>query len=268
MMREKPDKDENVAAGLLAQCITSLGTLNFPDHLAAWIKSVLATDNVLVVAYFRQRPPEALFMDSRHTAVHRCIESVYLQGAYLLDPFYELHVTQAAEGVYRLLDVAPDHFWRSQYVEDYYNSTTIIDELAFSSNPAEGVSIHVCAGRDATSRRKFSKLELVAAERIAPIITAFSHANWFDLAGTKVIAETNVPQDLIERCERERGVKLSKRQAEVALFILKGHSTASISGQLGISPQTVKVFRRQLYAKCGISSQAELFSLMLPMLGA
>jgi DNA-binding CsgD family transcriptional regulator len=33
-----------------------------------------------------------------------------------------------------------------------------------------------------------------------------------------------------------------------------------------VSPQTVKVFRRQLYARCGISSQAELFALLLPLL--
>jgi hypothetical protein len=29
----------------------------------------------------------------------------------------------------------------------------------------------------------------------------------------------------------------------------------------------VKVFRKQLYARCGISSQAELFGLLMPMLG-
>jgi DNA-binding CsgD family transcriptional regulator len=37
---------------------------------------------------------------------------------------------------------------------------------------------------------------------------------------------------------------------------------------LGVSGQTVKVFRKQLYARCGISSQAELFALMLPLLAA
>jgi DNA-binding NarL/FixJ family response regulator len=54
----------------------------------------------------------------------------------------------------------------------------------------------------------------------------------------------------------------------VALLILRGHSTPSIGLRLGVSPQTVKVFRKQLYQRCGISSQAELFSLMLPLLNA
>ncbi|MDC3055575.1 hypothetical protein OA068_01175 [Paracoccaceae bacterium] len=36
--------------------------------------------------------------------------------------------------------------------------------------------------------------------------------------------------------------------------------------RLGISQQTVKVFRKQLYRKCSISSQAELFALITPLL--
>ena len=54
----------------------------------------------------------------------------------------------------------------------------------------------------------------------------------------------------------------------MALLILRGHSSPSIGLRLGLSPQTIKVYRRQLYAKCGLSSQAELFALMLPLLNA
>ena len=51
-------------------------------------------------------------------------------------------------------------------------------------------------------------------------------------------------------------------------MILRGHSTVSIALRMGMgmSPQTKKVFRKQLYARCCISSQAELFALMLPLL--
>ena len=46
-------------------------------------------------------------------------------------------------------------------------------------------------------------------------------------------------------------------------LILKGHSSYSIAATLGVSPNTVKVHRRQAYAKLNISSQAELFHLFL-----
>jgi DNA-binding CsgD family transcriptional regulator len=61
-------------------------------------------------------------------------------------------------------------------------------------------------------------------------------------------------------------ISLTNRQAEVALLVLQGHSSSSIGLRLGISPQTVKVFRKQLYKKCNISSQAELFALITPLL--
>ena len=51
----------------------------------------------------------------------------------------------------------------------------------------------------------------------------------------------------------------------MALYILRGHSSLSIGLNLDVSPETIKVFRRQLYARCGISSQAELFALLMPM---
>ncbi|MEJ6123424.1 helix-turn-helix transcriptional regulator [Vibrio sp. 2-Bac 85] len=64
----------------------------------------------------------------------------------------------------------------------------------------------------------------------------------------------------------QHSISLSPRQTEVALYILQGHSSISIALNLNISKETVKVFRKQLYSKCSISSQAELFALLMPIL--
>ncbi|MFU8776974.1 MAG: helix-turn-helix domain-containing protein, partial [Roseovarius sp.] len=55
--------------------------------------------------------------------------------------------------------------------------------------------------------------------------------------------------------------QLSPREAEVIQLVLQGHSTPGIAIQLGLAEGTVKVHRRHAYAKLGISSQAELFSM-------
>jgi DNA-binding CsgD family transcriptional regulator len=78
----------------------------------------------------------------------------------------------------------------------------------------------------------------------------------------------DVTRQLVRAVGASHGVHLSPRQAEVALLILRGHSAVSIGLRLGVAAQTVKVFRKQLYARCQISSQAELFALMLPLLSA
>lgn len=61
-------------------------------------------------------------------------------------------------------------------------------------------------------------------------------------------------------------IPLSPWKSDFAILILKGHSTVSIALRLGLSPQTIKVFRKQLCRRCAVSSQAELFALMLPLL--
>lgn len=248
----------------LALAISALGGTGFPDALASWLQTLAAPDNLILLAFRDAGPPEVLLRQSRRPQVFSRLESDYLAGAYLLDPYHELHLSGAVAGPYRLRDIAPDAFQRSRYFTEYYRQTTLIDELAFLVRPAEGVSLTLCLGRDATSGRPFAAREIETCERLAPVVIALAARHWSGLA-----AKTGDRTDLGARLLgplASRGIALTPRQAEVALLILQGHSTASIGLRLGVSAQTVKVFRRQLYARCGLSSQAELFALMLPIL--
>ena len=46
-------------------------------------------------------------------------------------------------------------------------------------------------------------------------------------------------------------------------LILSGHSAPQVAAVLGVSLDTAKVHRRNIYGKLGVSSLAELFSLVL-----
>ncbi|MEZ5713934.1 MAG: helix-turn-helix transcriptional regulator [Paracoccaceae bacterium] len=258
---------ERTAEEALAAAITVLGSEDFAPALERWLEAVLGQDNVTVVAYFNGRPPADLYRHSPRPEVHENFEKTYVNGAYLLDPFHELHILRAPRGVYRLSEIAPDQFHRNRYFLDYYAATTLIDELAFLAYPAPGVSLHVCVGRDASSNIRFTSREIARARAVSPIVAALAERHWADLAAGGSQSGVEVAAQLSESLEAAHGVHLSRRQAEVALLILQGHSSVSIGLRLGISPQTVKVFRKQLYRKCAISSQAELFTLMLPLLG-
>jgi DNA-binding CsgD family transcriptional regulator len=56
---------------------------------------------------------------------------------------------------------------------------------------------------------------------------------------------------------------VTAREAEIADMILRGHSNASMGVILSISAETVKVHRKNLYAKMWISSQAKPFQLFI-----
>lgn len=251
---------------LLAKAIDALGTDVFPKFLYNWLQRSFEADNATILAYFQTRRPEILFCHSRLQSVHDCLESIYLPGAYLLDPFHELHVQRVTEGVYRLRDIAPDQFHRNEYFASYYKRTTLVDELAFIAYPAEGVSVHICLGRDASSDRTFSSREVESAQKLSKVVGALVRKQWAGLSSQGDYTEADVVDKVIRDLKQQTGIALSRRQAQVALLVLRGHSSVSIGLRLGVSPQTVKVFRKQLYRKCEISSQAELLSLLLPVL--
>lgn len=256
----------NQSAEKLAQCISAVGSTGFEQAMYHWLTRVCEVDNVTMLAYFQDRGPEVFFSHALDKRVHERLDSDYVRGAYLLDPFHQLHVDRVPAGLYRLKDIAPDQFHRNEYYAAYYARTTLIDELAYFTRPTRGVTTTICLGRDATSGRRFSARDLENAQKIAPIVTALSNRNWSGLSSHGRYSAELIAQSLRNRLAGDKGVTLSPRQSEIAFLILQGHSSVSIGLTLGISPQTVKVIRKQLYKKCAISSQAELFSLLMPYL--
>ena len=126
--------------------------------------------------------------------------------------------------------------------------------------------------RDAATPRPFGTDARDIATRIAPVVAALAHRHLAEFREKPGVAAGPPPpaDEPVDRLRRLlaaiHAIRLSQRQAQVSLLILQGHSSVSIGLRLGVSAQTVKVFRRQIYARCGISSQAELFALLLPLL--
>lgn len=262
----------NMAEVALAEAIGHVGGLGFEASLTGFLRRSIPCANVVFILYRDAAAPQVLYWQADDPVVFRDLARVYVPGAYLLDPFHDLHVNRVAPGAYRLLDIAPDQFQRSQYYLDYYRQTTLVDELTFVSYPDAGSTLTICLGRDAATPRLFGPRARATAARIAPVVAALAdrHVRQFGAApapaaGPPPLAEAPVDR-LRSQLAARHAIRLSQRQAEVALLILRGHSSMSIGLRLGVSAQTVKVFRRQIHARCRISSQAELFALLLPLL--
>ena len=250
---------------LVAQAIRLLDAPGFDDALWQVFRCLCLPDNLAILIYRETGPVEILHTRTGHAQVFSELRNIYTAGAYVLDPYHDLHLRAVPAGVYRLRDIAPDAFQRSRYFIEYYDQTTLIDELAFVIYPVEGISLNICLGRDRSSGQLFSNRLIEACHRIAPVITALAERHWSGLK-TRPGPADDVAGQLVRAALATHAIRLSVRQAEVALLILKGHSSASAALRLGLSPLTIKVFRKQLYAKCRISSQAELFAIMLPLL--
>jgi DNA-binding CsgD family transcriptional regulator len=249
----------------IAATIRDLHEPGFNASLAALFEAAARPDNQIYLVYSGSNTPQILFSQSAGPAVFAQMETTYLPGAYRLDPYFDLHLARAPDRAYRLSDIAPDAFQRSRYFIEYYETTTLLDEIVFHCRLSRDVTVNLCLGRDTSSGQKFSVAEVSACQSLASVVSALAQRHWHELPGAVPTSEDTV--DLLVRATRARhGVSLTTRQAEVALLILRGHSSVSIGLRLEISPKTVKVFRRQLYERCNICSQAELFALMMPIL--
>lgn len=253
----------------LAHVIDAVGRAEFYPAMTEYLRCCLHYDNVIVITFTGDAVPDVLYKRIYGPDVFRYVSEQYLPGAYLLDPIYHFHLRRGKAGLYRLLDVAPDQFRRSRYFKWYYGRIGITDEISVILPVDESTTMTISMGKDGSSGQAFSQKSEETLRRHEPVIMSLLTSHWAESrpAGQLKPSGPSITQGLIAAMKRHREVTLSSRQAEVALLILQGHSSPSIGLNLGVSSQTVKVFRKQLYAKCGISSQAELFALMMPVLG-
>ena len=254
----------------LAAMVDSVGGKRFAQSLASAASACLDYDNLIILAYSGAETPRELYRQYVDPFCYAQIDETYLPSHYVLDPFYAAHLNRVPRGLYRLEDVSPDKFKSTTYFLEYYKKTTLLDEIALFAYSQTGWTITACFGRDQVSGRRFERRQLTDFARLAPVLAALMERHWADYA-PPVEAQEAAPADMVDalaaKLFSQKGVELTPRQVEVGLLILQGHSSKSIALMLGISWQTVKVFRKQLYARCRISSQGELFALLLPLIG-
>ena len=261
---------KNVEAGnaawvmLLSRCIDSIGSENFPQTLIDALKSLANFEHSVVFAYYQSEKPVCLFHNFS-TEKRIVFVDDYLKGPYLLDPFFKACSRQIDTGLYRLRDIAPDRFYQSEYYRSYYVRTGLSEEICYTLYLLNGVAVVVSLMRPGESSR-FSAREFRLLEGVVPIVASLTQRHWhavpekFDIESVH-----NEPRD--NRSLNESTVsalfsqRITPRETQVVAQVLEGHSSDSIAKNLGISVGTVRIHRRNIYAKLRISSQQELFSI-------
>jgi DNA-binding CsgD family transcriptional regulator len=239
----------------VADMVTALSNEEFYQQLAHACEQVSGYHSTLSMWLSDHHVPIQLYEDlPEQFAVHSTRN--WLEGAYLLDPFYTLFKNKGPEGIYRLRDLAPDNFFESEYYRSYYQSTGLTDETGLLINLDAEHSILISLGNrsePAVRANQIANLQLVL-----PIFSALCRKQQSAADGA---INFSAPLD---KAFRNFGKDhLSSRECEVVQLILKGHSNKSIAQLLDISVDTVKVYNKRFHTKLEVSSQAELFSLFL-----
>jgi len=248
----------------VSECIDSIGTETFPDCLVAALKSITEFDYTVCFAYHQNEQPICLY--HTYSPQERVIfVDDYLKGPYLLDPFSQACGRRVGSGLYRLRDIAPDRFLQSEYYRSYYVRTGLAEEICYIFYLPNDVAVVISLMRSGESAR-YSAREFKLLESVAPIVISLAQRHWRDVpdwfeAGLADSDKADKRSIIEKTVTTIFGTRITPREIQVVAQVLEGHSSESISKRLGISVGTVRIHRRNIYAKLGISSQQELFSM-------
>lgn len=239
----------------LGAAATAIGSTGFPDALAAALRLLSPFQMMNGFVYSPDGGAFDLY-NERIVAERSIIVDRYLAGAFILDPFYDAVRADASARMIVMRDLAPDDFAQTEYFRLHYATTEIVDEVGFVL-ALENDFVAVLSLSRTGIAPLFSQEDLKRLKAAVPIVCALAERHWLRLPSHTLDSRSAPPAAKIEH------PLLTKRELEIVTLILKGHSTLSLAAVLSLSPNTVKVHRRQVYAKLNISSQAELFRLFL-----
>ncbi|MBC8211330.1 MAG: helix-turn-helix transcriptional regulator [Gammaproteobacteria bacterium] len=253
-----------------ATLIEATGQNNFFPKLICFLQNRVGCDSIVVLAYHPHYVPLVLHEDLDRLD-KEALYAHYFEGAYLLSPFYLrwLAATQVS-ALYRLQNIAPEGFFDSLYYTDYYGRTGLCDEMGYIVPLQNESAVLISLGRTAQFQ-VYSKHEQQSLHAVEPFISRLVQLHLSMLSKLPDSAQsstTPLKKQMADTLEVFGSTLLTEKEKKVVQLMLRGHSSKSCARELGISPTTERVHRRNIYAKLQISSQAELFTLFFDALAA
>lgn len=239
----------------------------FAGALVDALASLVPVESVMINLERSGAAPTLLYERGIPAESRELLLQRYYSRGYLLDPFC-LAVDQGlGEGFYTLGEIAPDDFFDSEYYKTYYLGAGSVEDCYFmlELDPHRRISISLYNG---LSARPFQAAQLAVLRSLAAVILELGRQHWQHAPGERQHAGPDLNQQLHSAFMSFGDGKLTTRELEVCHLLLRGHSAKSSAKHLAISPETVRMHRKNLYIKLAISSQAELFSQFIQWLGS
>ncbi|MBL4802523.1 MAG: helix-turn-helix transcriptional regulator [Emcibacter sp.] len=238
-----------------------------PQKLAVALQYLSRGDSVLVMVYFPHKRPVLLYADIDHNNRKNNFDE-YLQGFYLLDPFYQMTLTCKDVTLSHLKDICENKFYDSEYYESWYKQSGLKDELNYLI-PLEQDAVAAISLSRNMDNSFFSPEKITQLDIIKPLISTLMKKYW-DSQNPLTVEEENREQGLhgalCKAMENFGRSCLTDREMEITQYLLRGYGIKATAMKLDIAPSTIKVHRKNIYRKLDITSHSELFTLFIDAL--
>lgn len=226
----------------------------FVAGLVDMLRDFVVVDEVSIISY----PPEALpvieYRDKDVPTTRQNLDT-FIQGAFVLDPYYVAACRYKNFGFFTLQELAPSGFHLSEYYRSYYRHAGLEDECGYLLATASGGMVNISLAQ-VSKLRQFTEHDIKMFRELGGAVAGICAQHAF---GHEVAEHSVLRLEIDSAMESFGSNLLTRRESEIISMILHGHAGKNIAADLGISLETVKLHRRNAYSKLQVKSQAELF---------
>lgn len=249
----------------LDDILASLDDPDTPRRLGAALRNLVTFDASSSFALRKHSAPVTFFDDLPSGA-----EPVrYAESPYLLDPVYisflrgELPVCCST-----LEEISPDGFRESDYFYIYWEPVRIVSEFSFNIPCDANTVLHLSMLRRGESS-PFSASDIERFRAVTPLVATIMLRHWDTRKGNLPAGHEDADafhQHLSYVLENFGSSVLTKREMEVVHLTMRGYSDKLTARELNITPGTVRNHKKSIFSKLEVSSQGQVFGLLLQAL--
>ena len=208
-------------ARIIADATAALGEPTFAETLSIGVKDWIGADDISLIRYLDTGVPVVEYTLPPKRRGKTTLDR-YVDGPFLLDPFYRALELDKRYGVFQLSTLAPRGFKESEYFRTWYHECGFQDECGLLIKLNHG-SINLALGMTEGSRR-FSKRQVEKLEAVFPAIEALVRKHW-PAASASQPEQSDFRQRLQSALGAFGASVLTRREREVIELVLLGHST-------------------------------------------
>ncbi|WP_426409080.1 helix-turn-helix transcriptional regulator [Bradyrhizobium ganzhouense] len=250
-------RPSNPASSDVTPAVLAIGRPDFPNILIDTLRRQAGVGHCMVFALGRAGAASCL-LDAGNIPTGGDLGAAYAGQFHESDPNRDALFEGAGSAPIMLPSFAP-RMYGARYRKIFFNDSKIVDKCA-TAIWVDDTCFYVNFYR-VTAQGRFGDAERARLQAIAPAIGA-SVARHFQPAATAT-PDQNLAALFATRAPLSA---LTPREQEVCRHILLGLSSEAISQALGISLHSTLTYRKRAYERLGISSQNELFGIVLRLL--
>jgi DNA-binding CsgD family transcriptional regulator len=248
------------AASDISPAVLAIGRTVFPQVLIGTLRSLADVGHCMVFSFDSERSTRCL-LDVGNIPIGSDLGAAYSEHYHSADPNREALLCGQASAAPIVLPNFARRMYSDTYRKIFFDDSRIVDKFA-TAIWLDSNCYYVNFYRTA-SQGRFDHEQLDRLLRIAPAVSAIV-ARHFQYKAPPESDPTRRIGTLFSGSEPF--TRLTGREKDICLGILSGLSSEAISANLSISLHSTLTYRKRAYDKLGISSQNELFSMVLRLL--